>query len=170
MKQKLVYLITNPAWPGWIKIGIASSHKARLSVYQTGSPFRDYKIVGGITTPHWKAVENALHNHFNSEYEWVEASIDDAKTKLKYYINYYESKKTESDSGDRCNEKTIATGLQYVNPVGAGNKSFRGYDPNNVSSTAENAGLHGSHSGNRRGTKSKRSLYPGDVHISEFTD
>ena len=36
-----VYLITNPAWPGWIKCGKSGSVSGRLSSYQTGSPLRD---------------------------------------------------------------------------------------------------------------------------------
>ena len=39
-----VYIITNPAWEGWIKIGMAVESKDRLKGYQTSSPLRDYKL------------------------------------------------------------------------------------------------------------------------------
>jgi hypothetical protein len=39
-----VYIITNPAWKGWIKIGMAVESKDRLKGYQTSSPLRDYKL------------------------------------------------------------------------------------------------------------------------------
>ena len=39
-----VYVLTNPAWPGYSKIGAAKSPARRLSTYQTGSPLRDYAL------------------------------------------------------------------------------------------------------------------------------
>ena len=43
-KSGHVYIITNPAWKGWIKIGMAVESKDRLKGYQTSSPLRDYKL------------------------------------------------------------------------------------------------------------------------------
>ena len=37
-----VYAITNPAWPGWVKVGMAVDSNDRLNSYQTSSPFRDF--------------------------------------------------------------------------------------------------------------------------------
>ena len=39
-----VYIITNPAWKGWIKIGMAIEAEDRLKGYQTSSPLRDFKL------------------------------------------------------------------------------------------------------------------------------
>jgi hypothetical protein len=40
-----IYLIVNPAFPEWTKVGLASeSVIKRLSSYQTGDPHRDYAI------------------------------------------------------------------------------------------------------------------------------
>jgi hypothetical protein len=39
-----VYIITNPAWKGWIKVGRAVEAKDRCKGYQTGSPLRDYNL------------------------------------------------------------------------------------------------------------------------------
>ena len=39
-----VYIIVNPAWKGWIKIGMAIDAEDRLKGYQTSSPLRDFKL------------------------------------------------------------------------------------------------------------------------------
>jgi hypothetical protein len=39
-----VYIIVNPAWKGWIKIGMAIEAEDRLRGYQTSSPLRDFKL------------------------------------------------------------------------------------------------------------------------------
>ena len=39
-----VYIITNPAWEGWIKIGMAVDAEDRCKQYQTSSPMRDFKL------------------------------------------------------------------------------------------------------------------------------
>ena len=39
-----IYIITNPAWKGWIKIGMAIEAEDRLKGYQTSSPLRDFKL------------------------------------------------------------------------------------------------------------------------------
>lgn len=46
MSKQICYVIVNPAWPEWVKIGFTSKEemKTRLSTYQTGSPFRDYEV------------------------------------------------------------------------------------------------------------------------------
>ncbi len=39
-----VYIITNKAWEGWIKIGMAVDAEDRCKGYQTSSPLRDFKL------------------------------------------------------------------------------------------------------------------------------
>jgi hypothetical protein len=39
-----VYIITNPAWKGWIKVGMAIDSEDRCKGYQTSSPLRDFKL------------------------------------------------------------------------------------------------------------------------------
>jgi len=43
VKEGYVYVITNPAWPDWVKIGMAIDAEDRLNGYQTSSPMRDYE-------------------------------------------------------------------------------------------------------------------------------
>jgi hypothetical protein len=44
-KTGYVYAITNPAWEGWIKIGMAVDAEDRLKGYQTSSPLRDFVLL-----------------------------------------------------------------------------------------------------------------------------
>ena len=44
-KEGEVYVITNKAWDGWVKIGMAVDAEDRLNSYQTSSPHRDYILI-----------------------------------------------------------------------------------------------------------------------------
>ena len=57
-----VYALTNPAWPGWIKIGMAGDAEDRCISYQTGSPFRDYELVHCVSTHDRRKAEEEVHN------------------------------------------------------------------------------------------------------------
>ena len=39
-----VYVMINPAWEGWVKVGMAVDPSDRCSSFQTSSPHRDYEI------------------------------------------------------------------------------------------------------------------------------
>tara|TARA_B100000780_G_scaffold261638_1_gene214227 strand:- start:366 stop:890 length:525 start_codon:yes stop_codon:yes gene_type:complete len=44
-----VYIITNKAWPEWVKIGKAIDATDRLKGYQTSDPFRAYELYHSVT-------------------------------------------------------------------------------------------------------------------------
>ncbi len=44
-KFGFVYIIINPAYPGWLKVGSALDVYNRLRSFQTASPHRDYKLI-----------------------------------------------------------------------------------------------------------------------------
>ena len=44
-----VYIITNKAWPEWVKIGKAVDATDRLKSYQTSDPFRAYELYHSVT-------------------------------------------------------------------------------------------------------------------------
>lgn len=46
LRSGFVYVITNPAWPGWTKVGHSRDPLRRLDSYQTGAPERDYALHG----------------------------------------------------------------------------------------------------------------------------
>ena len=79
-----VYAIVNEAWPEWVKIGCASIAEDRLNGYQTGSPYRDYKIVCTIQTDNKRKTENLMHKTVQKladerRNEWFKISIDTVK-------------------------------------------------------------------------------------------
>ena len=44
-KEGFIYSVGNPAWPGFLKIGMTTNVIKRVAAYQTYSPFRDFKRV-----------------------------------------------------------------------------------------------------------------------------
>lgn len=61
VKEGYVYAITNPAWPEWIKIGMAIDAEDRLNGYQTSSPMRDYSLLHYIYSDDRSVTERAAH-------------------------------------------------------------------------------------------------------------
>jgi len=59
--QGEVYVITNPAWPEWVKVGMAVDSEDRIKNYQTSSPFRDYNLVYSYEVDDRRAAESAAH-------------------------------------------------------------------------------------------------------------
>lgn len=49
----IVYIVSNPAFEGYYKIGMTKDLNARMKTYQTSDPFKRFKV------EHWKVVENA---------------------------------------------------------------------------------------------------------------
>ena len=61
VKEGYVYAISNPAWPEWIKIGMAIDAEDRLNGYQTSSPMRDYRLIYSIATQDRGRLERIAH-------------------------------------------------------------------------------------------------------------
>ncbi len=63
MSSQICYVIANPAWPEWVKIGFTSKDemKTRLSTYQTGSPFRDYEVFHEVFFEDARAAEKEVN-------------------------------------------------------------------------------------------------------------
>ena len=61
VKEGHVYAISNPAWPEWIKIGMAIDAEDRLNGYQTSSPMRDYKLIHSVATQDKGRLERIAH-------------------------------------------------------------------------------------------------------------
>ena len=86
-----IYLISNPAWDGWLKVGRAMSVPDRLKVFQTGSPYRDYKVEYAIAVEDAPHIEKLLHkelkNKYRSKYEWFKLDVSDALNILNEVID-----------------------------------------------------------------------------------
>ena len=90
-EQGDVYVITNSAWPEWVKVGKASIAEDRLNGYQTSSPFRDYKIVAKLATEDRHMKEREMHKifeHFAKERkgEWFKIDTVTAIKLFNYQI------------------------------------------------------------------------------------
>ena len=57
-----VYVIKNPAWKNWYKIGKAIDSTDRCSGYQTSSPHRDYELVTYKKVKHRGVAEKMAHS------------------------------------------------------------------------------------------------------------
>lgn len=95
----ICYIIVNPAWDNWIKIGFTSKDemKSRLSTYQTGTPFRDYVVYFSCKFTDARLAEIELMNRLIAmnvirKNEWFKMSA-------KIASNIIESIKEEIDSG-----------------------------------------------------------------------
>ena len=62
-----VYIITNPAWDGWVKVGMAVDAMDRIKNYQTSSPFRDYTLLYSYEVNDRRAGESAAHARLAKE-------------------------------------------------------------------------------------------------------
>lgn len=73
IKEGFVYIISNPAWPDYTKIGVSVNINKRLSTYQTGDPLRQYKIDGYEFLSDRKYIEKKIISKFGViDGEWVE--------------------------------------------------------------------------------------------------
>ena len=80
-----VYVISNNAWPGKYKVGIAKDVTKRLNNYQTSDPLRGYQIEYKKQTPYFKEIEKMIHDTLPNEYEWVSASLKTITDKINKY-------------------------------------------------------------------------------------
>jgi len=80
--QGQVYIITNPAWEGWVKVGMAVDSEDRLKNYQTASPERDYELFDYEDFGDRRVAESMVHDYlrkrFKHKNEWFECSAESA--------------------------------------------------------------------------------------------
>lgn len=68
-KEGQVYIIVNPAFPSWCKIGMAVDAEDRLKQYQTSSPYRDYKLIATYDTSDRRKAEKFAHELLAKSHE-----------------------------------------------------------------------------------------------------
>ena len=86
-KRGFVYIITNPAYPGYVKIGKALDVISRFNSYQTYSPMRDYVLEGYEFFPDRREAEDLMkkllaNEQGDAEGEWFKVSVKRAKVAL----------------------------------------------------------------------------------------
>jgi hypothetical protein len=82
-REGYVYLITNPAWPRWVKCGMAVDADDRCSNYNTGTPFRDYQVIYKLFSQDRFETEKLAHAELDSWAlrrfgEWFEIEPEEA--------------------------------------------------------------------------------------------
>jgi len=88
IKEGFVYILTNPAWEGWLKIGMAIDAEDRRNSYQTSSPLRDYILEYKKFFTNRSEAEQEVHKllinkgkTFNGE--WFQVSVKEAKKTIE---------------------------------------------------------------------------------------
>jgi hypothetical protein len=79
-KEGLVYLIGNPAWPEYLKIGMTMDLDKRLISYQTYDPRQLYTVKGYEFVLNRRSTESTLLEKFKihaAEGEWIKFSDSD---------------------------------------------------------------------------------------------
>lgn len=109
VKTGHVYVISNKAWPGWLKIGMAVDADDRLSGYQTSSPYRDYVLEHKVYSGDRRKAEAEAHGKAtllaeDSAGEWFKISLDKAKSILDG-LNEYGSGLSSEASADSEKDK-----------------------------------------------------------------
>jgi hypothetical protein len=87
LKHGFVYVISNPAWSSWVKVGHSRDPERRLSSYNTGCPERDYTLDGYIYFEKRLDAEQKIHqalkeDGFLNKGEWFKCSPSYALIKL----------------------------------------------------------------------------------------
>lgn len=91
MKPGFLYIISNPAHPNFLKIGVTEDIKARLHTYQTGDPKRAYKVEYYIEHPDAYFAERRIKETIKPfalsiKHEWYEISLSMLISRLNEQI------------------------------------------------------------------------------------
>ena len=91
MKGGYLYIITNVAFPGFVKVGVTEDIKSRLHVYQTSDPKRSYKIEYYVFHPDCysaeKKIKEMMHRFAKSiKNEWYECDLQTAIIRLQEQV------------------------------------------------------------------------------------
>jgi hypothetical protein len=119
IKEGYVYVITNKAWPNWVKIGMAIDAEDRLSGYQTSSPHRDYVLEHSVYSNNRRKAEQQAHTRATklaseTNGEWFKLTVQQAIEVLdnldEYRLEAVEEANTHT-SKDKLQEQPIQADL-----------------------------------------------------------
>ena len=92
-----IYIISNPAWPGWVKIGKTNGSAATiLNGYQRCSPLRDFVCHHFVPFTEYARAENEIHSALvnagikrnrgeKNDCEWFKCSVETALEIIERY-------------------------------------------------------------------------------------
>jgi hypothetical protein len=83
VKTGYVYVLSNPAWPEWVKVGMAVDANDRCGSYQTSSPYRDYVLHHAVASDDRRKAEHEAHTALEKladsrKGEWFKIPVSDA--------------------------------------------------------------------------------------------
>ena len=89
-----VYIIVNPSFPEWVKVGMAVDAADRLNGYQTSSPFRDYVLNYSWDVNDRRAAESEAHSELQKLYErrseWFKCTPEQAQEVVSGIVGSYQ--------------------------------------------------------------------------------
>jgi hypothetical protein len=89
-----VYIIVNPSFPEWVKVGMAVDAADRLNNYQTSSPFRDYVLNYSWDVNDRRAAESEAHSELQKLYErrseWFKCTPEQAQEVVSGIVGIYQ--------------------------------------------------------------------------------
>ena len=89
-----VYIIVNPSFPEWVKVGMAVDAADRLNNYQTSSPFRDYVLNYSWDVNDRRAAESEAHSELQKLYErrseWFKCTPEQAQEVVSGIVGSYQ--------------------------------------------------------------------------------
>jgi len=89
-----VYVIVNPNFSEWVKVGMAVDSEDRLNGYQTSSPFRDYALVSSWDVNDRRAAETEAHIELQKLYErrseWFKCTPEQAQEVVSRIARNYQ--------------------------------------------------------------------------------
>lgn len=90
IKEGYVYIISNPAWPEYIKVGSSIDVSTRLDTYQTYSPYRDYKLEKYfLSLDRFTDEKELISKGMDTRNEWVKLPLNKAIEFCKYKRDLY---------------------------------------------------------------------------------
>ena len=119
IKEGYVYVITNKAWPDWVKIGMAIDAEDRCNGYQTSSPHRDYILEHSVASNDRRKAEQQAHTRATkiateTNGEWFKLTVQQAKEVLdnldEYRLGTAEEANTDTPK-DKLQERPIQADL-----------------------------------------------------------
>jgi hypothetical protein len=86
-KYGYVYIIYNPSFKGWVKVGCALDANDRLAAFQTASPHRNFKLRWAMDTDNKLSAEEEAHaelaKHAKRKGEWFKIQPHKARKILE---------------------------------------------------------------------------------------
>ena len=119
IQEGYVYVITNKAWPDWVKIGMAIDAEDRCNGYQTSSPYRDYILEHSVASNDRRKAEQQAHTRAakiasETNGEWFKLTVEQAIEVLdnldEYRLGTAEEANTDTPQ-DKLQERPIQADL-----------------------------------------------------------